>query len=89
MSEDFLTIRDGKDICKSCIASEENELIYQQNRENAKTLPGCESCKGNGILHHSIYACGPGYYDDPDPTIYCTCAKGTALNPATKFVVKI
>lgn len=73
--------------CDWCVKVEHKRSVEKQNRENAQRLKACDKCKQTGILHKSIYACGPGYFDEPDPTIYCECSRGLALNPNTPFVV--
>lgn len=85
-----LNITDGKELCNNCVdkwkSARLNE-VREQNRKNADKFLSCKKCKHTGIIHHSIYSVGPGYYDKPDPTIYCTCTKGRALNPNTNFLV--
>lgn len=71
---------DGREVCERC-------HIAADNQKKAINFNGCDRCKYSGIIHKSIYAVGHGYFDEPDPTIYCTCKKGTALNPNTNWEV--
>lgn len=87
-----LNIRDGKELCERCCSNHDVGKQYalnDKNRKYAYTLKGCKKCKGTGYLHKSIYAAGPGYYDEPDPDVFCTCKKGTALSPNTRYDVEV
>lgn len=85
-----LKLFDKQELCPRCVSIKESEhknKIRERNRQNAEKLIACINCKHTGIIHKSIYACGPGYYDEPDPTIYCKCPRGRALDPDTNFIV--
>lgn len=78
----------GKDLCQICYSKERGILRWEIQKKNlalASSLKGCDSCKGTGIIHRSMYTVGPGYYDEPDPTIYCSCKKGMCLNPNSEL----
>lgn len=86
-----LNIRDGQELCELCAGSYDSQKRYALSEKNQKfgwTLKGCSKCKGTGYLHKSIYLCGPGYYDEPDPDVFCKCRKGIALNPSTDYDVE-
>lgn len=81
------------DICPTCIDVLETKRIHSENLNRAQSLSGCMQCKNTGILKpkEDKIVESLGYYDDPcllgSPAVYCGCAKGTALNPKTKFVI--
>lgn len=56
------------------------EKEYLKLKEKFKTPPvdknTCTKCNNTGFIHKSIYALGPGYFDEPDPDVYCDCPKG-------------
>lgn len=86
-----LTPYKDRELCIKCVSEAQykrSQEIQEINRQNAKNLSSCDKCKHTGILHKSMYVLGPGYGDPPDPTVYCKCPKGHALNPFTNFIVK-
>lgn len=86
----YLEIIDNKELCEMCIRKIKYKLrldIQNKNFESALKLKACNKCNQTGLLHRSMYTCGPGYYDEPDPSIYCNCPRGLALNPSTDFIV--
>ena len=85
-----LILTAGKELCSRCVAKwnyAKLKEVREQNRVNANSFTSCNKCKHTGVIHQSIYAVGPGYYDEPDPTIYCFCTKGRALDPNTNYLV--
>ena len=89
----FVT-ENNKDYCSFCYDNLILSTIKVANKAKANKLPGCNRCKETGILKKEEVGIvmSLGYYDDPcllgSAAVYCTCAKGTALNPNTRFEVK-